>query len=437
MGTAMVNKMKLHAAALWAFTILGTAQCVPSGDLAGMDSALSLLLSATNWRIRVNVTFADISAGQGASSGQRPKIAVDSTNAKVLVVTTNGANGSRLALFRCNLDGSSCTYTDISAAQGASSGTTPSLVIDNANSKLLVATDNGANGNRLALFRCNLDGSSCTYTDISAAQGASSGTNPSLTIDSANSKLLVATENGANGSRPALFRCNLDGSSCTYADISAGQAASSGRVPDIAIDSANGKLLVVTGNTANGNRLALFRCNLDGTSCTYADISAGAGPNSSSISTVPGASAPMKFDAVNGKIVAVSSMGGSGQAMLFRCNSDGSSCSFADGSVGQGQGSATTLALAIDSANRKILIAANNGSKSNSLFLNRCNIDMTGCSCVDLSGALGTINNGLNPAITFDTTSGKMFIAVASNANGGRAGLFIVDLAKPTEAIAQ
>jgi hypothetical protein len=78
-------------------------------------------------------------------------------------------------------------------------------VIDAINAKLLVVTTNDANSGKPALFRCNLDGTGCTYTDISAGQGTGSGFGPSAVIDTINDKLLVLTANGTNADKPGLF----------------------------------------------------------------------------------------------------------------------------------------------------------------------------------------------------------------------------------------
>ncbi|HEY3236076.1 MAG TPA: hypothetical protein VGJ84_15270 [Polyangiaceae bacterium] len=145
------------------------------------------------------ISTADISAGQGVSSGYNPSLVVDEVNGKLLVVAGDANNANRPALYRCALDGTSCTHTDISAGQGTTGDFYPNrdsdAVIDTVNQKLLVATTNAANGGRPALFRCELDGSGCTYTDISAGQGLESGDYPSVLIDTENRKLLVLTTN--------------------------------------------------------------------------------------------------------------------------------------------------------------------------------------------------------------------------------------------------
>lgn len=78
-------------------------------------------------------------------------------------------------------------------------------MIDTMNGELLVVTLDRANSYKPALFRCNLDGTACTYTDISAGQAAESGYQQSALVDRTNAKLLVTTANGANSYKPALF----------------------------------------------------------------------------------------------------------------------------------------------------------------------------------------------------------------------------------------
>jgi hypothetical protein len=241
--------------------------------------------------------YANISAGQADASGESPSAVIDTANKKLLVATTSFTNNERPALFSSNLDGAIPAYADISAGEGALSGYYPSAIL--AGSNLLVVTSNGARDNRPGLFRCNLGGSGCGYVDISAGQGGSSGGYPSAVIDTVNNKLLVATTNGANGHRPGLFRCAVDGTACSYSDISAGQGAESGWNPTAIVDTVDKKLLVVTANgTSPSQKAALFRCELDGTACTFSDISAGQGPGS-------GSSPRAVLDPIRHKLLAV------------------------------------------------------------------------------------------------------------------------------------
>src|SRR5262249_21333493 len=97
------------------------------------------------------VTHTDLGGGTG--DRHCPAVLVDSTNAKLLIVTWDGFGP---ALRRCNLDGSACTYTVLDYQSRAL--WEPAAAIDPINGKLLVVTDDPANSDRPALFRCNLDG---------------------------------------------------------------------------------------------------------------------------------------------------------------------------------------------------------------------------------------------------------------------------------------
>jgi hypothetical protein len=193
-----------------------------------------------------------------AGSGSLPSAVIDAANGKLLVVTVNGANSNKPSLFRCNLDGTSCSYTDLSAGQPPNSAVALSAVIDAPNGKLLVATEDVANGGKPSLFRCGIDGTSCSHADLAAGQAVNSGTAPSAVIDAANGKLYVATQNDANSGKPSVFRCNFDGTNCSHTDLSAGLGGGSGKHPSARIDAANGKLLVATTNGANLDAPGLF-----------------------------------------------------------------------------------------------------------------------------------------------------------------------------------
>ncbi len=375
--------------------------------------------------------YTDISAGQPSGSGINSSAVIDIANGKLLIVTDNGANGDKPALFQCNLDGTGCTYTDISASQPASSGIAPSAVIDMANGKLLVVTEDNANNNgEPALFRCNLDGTGCTYKDISAGQPASSLSGPRAIIDTANSKLLVVMDNFSNNDKLALFRCNLDGTDCTYTDISAGQPTDSGFYPSAVIDTANSKLLVVTMDKHNFNKPALFRCNLDGTGCTYTDISAGQPTDS-------GFYPSAVIDTANRKLLVVTEdMANFNKPTLFRCNLDGTGCTYTDISAGQpvessapgGADFPLSPSAVIDTANGKLLVVTEDNANNGEPALFRCNLDGTGCTYTDISAGQPS-NSGWNPSAVIDTTNSKLLVVTSDYANSaGKLALFSIGL---------
>lgn len=261
----------------------------------------------------------DISATQGANAVfGNIEAAIDLTNSKLLAVSNNQSQASKPWLFRCDADGSNCSDHDLSATQGANSGAGPSFVVDGSNNKLLIVTVNISQSNKPWLYRCDLDGTNCTDHDISASQGNNSAANIAIGIDSANNKLLVVTNNTSQSSKPWLFRCDLDGSNCTDHDISATQGNNSVTIASLAIDSANSKLLVTTTTGVGSGPLWLYRCNLDGSSCTDHNISGGLFGSHSKNGLI--------IDTTNNKLLALNSYLAPNGSVVHRCDLDGTNC---------------------------------------------------------------------------------------------------------------
>jgi hypothetical protein len=203
----------------------------------------------------------NISAGQGPIA--YPTVVVDTASAKLLVVAENGADSYKLGMIRCNFDGTGCTYADISTGQLPYTGYRVILpMIDSINDKLMVVTVSSTSNAidlPLALTRCELDGTGCSYQAIAPLRYDSS-VYPftSAVIDSVGSKLLIVTLSNDDHHKPVLYRCELDGTGCSYQDISAGQGRDSGWSPSAVIDSTARKLLVVTENGDNTYLPGLF-----------------------------------------------------------------------------------------------------------------------------------------------------------------------------------
>jgi hypothetical protein len=262
-----------------------------------------------------NCKYSDISPNGGQASGENPSAAVDTTNVRLLVVTRD-PNVAGPALSHCMLDGTSCTYQDLDAGGGPGNTATGITAIDGTNQKLLVSTSqpdaagmficdlggsncvwyalpagpgnatflgvDSVNAKFLVLYdsqrliRCDLDATSCVSADLSLLVSSQA---PSVfaAIDAVNGRLLLAF-NASNGT-PMLRLCASDATGCTTVDISAGGGAGSGAVAAVLTDTM-GHLLVVTevavpNTMTNSMRLGLLECALDGSNCINTDISTG------------------------------------------------------------------------------------------------------------------------------------------------------------------
>ncbi|MCW7474741.1 chitobiase [Leptospira levettii] len=354
-------------------------------------------------------TYVDVSAGQGSGSGNFPSAIIDRRNNKLLIATTNQANSGRLSLFRCNLDGTSCTYHDISSSQGTNSGIRPSITIDEKNQTILVATTNGANNNKLALYRCSLEISECSYKDISSGQANESGWHPSIGIDYLNDKLIVVTQNNSNNSKPSLFRCDLNGNNCIHTDISADQGNGSGFSPHLSIDYSNQKLIVVM---RSANKLSLRYCHLNGSNCIFRDI------------PIVGLENPFGvIDYSTNKYLIVANQTSIAKPLLIRCDMDGNNCGSVNFANLQSGNIGYYPNLVIDKVNEKLFISSiRKGTFLNSPNVWKCNLDGSSCTYLVFSSAY---SDDSNLRTLLDTNSGKILIITNNVTNSNKPSLFI------------
>ncbi len=305
-----------------------------------------------------NCSTIDISAGQsGAIEGRR--VLLDSTNSKLLLVAENVGNSRKPSLFRCDLDGSNCTHTDISAGRGTNSGLGVDAALDTVNSKLVAVARDGSNSNRLTLFRCDVDGSNCTNTDISL--GLSSSVPLQVVVDTINSKLLTTYR--VTSSQLGLIRCDLDGSNCSYTELTASESYVAFAHRSL-LDTANAKLLSVSWHTNSSGlvRLSLLRCDLDGSNCTHTDISGG---------SVNQLVAPDAVLDLNRSKLIVSTYGNTTRApAVVQCDLDGSNCNYSEIGAGYTQIS-SRMPLVIDTSNSRLLTVGGSFLATNRLYLHR------------------------------------------------------------------
>ncbi|MCW7468810.1 fibronectin type III domain-containing protein [Leptospira kanakyensis] len=356
-------------------------------------------------------TRVDITAGQVVNSGRYPSVVLDPINKKILIVTANQYSyPAKVSLFRCNLDGSSCTHTDISAGLGYEVGNNPQLLFDPINNKIIVITENNISYPiKVNLLRCNLDGSSCNNTDISTGLGVQIATSmqASAFIDPTSGKIIVITR--GNG-RLNLFRCNLDATNCTYTDVSAGQ--NNFMNPRAILDPINHKILI-TVMVTNGI-FGLIRCNLNGSNCSYRDIVAG------HLGYRPG----LGIDPINRKLLIITANSNI-KPNLFLCDLDGINCVNKDIASGIANGSGNNLFLVMDIINSKFMVITRDETNSTynaRLGLLHCNTDGTNCSYKIAGNA---INKIMEPTAVIDPIHGKVIIVGSTIADTGNPFLFI------------
>lgn len=281
----------------------------------------------------------------------------DAQNDRVLVAGFDErAGATRPALLRCQRDGSGCTYADISAGR-TGTFTGHGAALDVAGKKLLFVSDLGAGAP--FLHRCELDGTGCTATSTGASFTAGACRIPVL-VDTANRRVLTVTWTTTT----LLTRCGLDGLGCTTQAM----GPNTNICPDAAIDAASSKLLVFQRSNAD-QRPAVQRCELDGTNCVVNDVSGGF---AETVSELSGA-----IDTKNQKLLVVTSRTNAETFYLYRCNRDATGC--VGGPLGPpypaGQGPSQPKVV-VDTEHDKLFVF---GYAQTGFYL-RCNLDGSGCT---------------------------------------------------------
>ncbi|TGL37414.1 fibronectin type III domain-containing protein [Leptospira perdikensis] len=314
--------------------------------------------------------YRDISLGVGRNmQGHRPRILLDSLNQKIIVLSPFAPNYSdKLGYFQCDLSGLNCVFRDISAATGRGnrSAVDASAVIDYANQKLLIVTlDDSTSQGKTSLFRCNLDGLNCTQSDISSGLGNNSGYEPEITLDPYNNKILVVVrldnmQDSANRYKIRLIRCEVDGSGCQTSDISAGSSIVNS-YRQIQIDRINKKLLM-TGPEITAGSMTLFRSDLDGSNPESLNISGGVSGG--------GYYSTLTLDYPNQKLLAVG-RGPNMRPYLTRCNLNATGCVATDISLTYGNNSGDYPYAIIEPTNGRLLVTTLNRATNQTLSLFR------------------------------------------------------------------
>jgi hypothetical protein len=378
--------------------------------------------------------YVDISAGQGIGSGLNPSAVIDPINSKLLVVTTNLANGSRLGLFRCNLDGTECQYINIAAGMAPDTGINPSAVIDVVNQKLLIAFTNEFYESRLGVFVCNLDGAACVYVDISMERPFS-GLTPSVVIDK--QTMFVATndiDSKIGFTSCPLYRLydlrniNAIRNYCLHLDdiSGAGYAA-----PSAVLDSDSDSYFnVVATNIANG-RLSFIRCDLNKYICSARDLSSMAGVGGDT-----GLSPSAVIDTVHHTLhIATTNHGDYDTPGFFYCSLEPyfrlgpTKCSYRSISGGQGEGSGKYPSTVL--VYPKLYVATGDAFYDNRVGVSTCNADGTSCTAGTIITSNSAIigggsepNSGLSPSAAYDPVNKRMLYVTDNGANGNRLALF-------------
>ncbi len=299
---------------------------------------------------------------------------------------------------------------------------------------ILVTMNDIYNDNRTYTIAGTSDGEVTNYSlsiidndyalvNLSLGQANNSGKNPSLYIDSANNRFYVAARNGANGNRPAIYRCDsLNGTNCSsYTNFSASYTANAGYGPFVTYDSSSRSLYTVFYDfSGTGTTRAMKVDGDDATAVSSASITYGLG-------FTPTHSHAMLTS--TGRILFIDT--GTNTTLGIECNSlDLTACTaspyitFAVQST-QVQNIFGSRGFRYDSANAKILgvVTGEFGADNTQAFLPRGFVSTTAGSTVQDLMTTPLAYFGYTPDLEIDTINNRLIISTFDySGNRGGAG---------------
>jgi hypothetical protein len=196
----------------------------------------------------------------------------DSNDVVMLYVSQNATGINHLHATTCTADLAQCPteHVDLDPLGGQIADDVSAIRLPNG--KFAVAATAVNSDQRLSLYLT--DGTQAGTTVYFATNEAKSGLYPAMALDTKNGRLVIVSTNVTRQSRLYLTLCSLEAKPCLSVDIGAGAPENSGNFPSVAIDDDNEKILVVSKDDAGGARPRLTRCNLDGTACSTTEFSA-------------------------------------------------------------------------------------------------------------------------------------------------------------------
>jgi hypothetical protein len=354
---------------------------------------------------------------------------------KALFVTTSSDTGRHL-LFRCDMNGASCTVRIMENEAGLGRGIYGfrgrdpvfSVTLDAVTGTLYTAdSDGGAVMGRthLGLFRCPVAAPSCAYSDLSAQvdlEGLEEFC-PIVMLDENARKLRIATTarffefSYAPGfARPYLFSVGLDGTVGIARSIT--NTAATDIFSSASLDPVSNKLLFLVGN--GFDRPVLQQCAPDGTACVKRFVTVGTG-----IDAIALALPRLTLDNAAARfIVPFSDLARQSRPSLLSCPLSGLACAQADLSVPSQRGGIVgvgfpwpSLGAAVDPVRGKLLVSVSGSASDSRAVLIQCDLDGRGCVSTDASAGQAS-DSGYCPALTILPGSTRVAIAAQDGQQG-------------------
>lgn len=392
-------------------SIAGTISVQKASDESDVGSYAVYWGSSPTDKLDLTPIFEVKTTGQDISFPYEGLVPAGATTLLAFAKNPNGESATPVATT-----GSVDHYlvqVDVTDADAGAAGLAPAIALDTKNQKVVLALSSGLTGS-LGLVICNYDGTGCTQKDASAGQGVAAAIAPSIAVDTTNDKIHIAASDSANGDHLMYYTCDLSGNGCTATDISAATAQGAIEYPNIAIDPPTNQLWIVGQDDGSSQEPAVFHCALDATGCAH-HVYAGYGVNSGH--------APSVVVDVPGNMLYLGAYSTAGDNVVVQCAADGTAC-IADGFADAFTPLAAT-SIAADVASKRLYYMSRTVAGSDVLTV--CDLvtipAYNSCTPQELfAGDRADVESQFT-SVAFDPVHKRVLVAVADAEDGYRGTL--------------
>ncbi len=349
-------------------------------------------LTAGNYTITCTAT-----GGNGKSSSVNISVKVKSIG-YLYYVTVQSPTSYSWDLYRCNTDGSNCTVITTLTGNRSVDDYAAAPTVSVGENYMYYTSAMSETSYNWDLYRCNTDGSNCIVITTLTGNRSVDDYAAAPTVSVSESYMYYTSAMSETSYNWDLYRCNTDGSNCTVVTTLIGNLSIDDYAASPKVSVSENYMYYISALSATSESWYLYRCNVDGSNCTVITTLTGnwAMDDYATSPTVSVSESYLYYTSAQGRT--------SYSWYLYRCNANGSNCNSIatlTGNVREGLFRGYAAAPTVSVGEEYMYYISSQSSSSSLWYLYRCNTNGSSCSLITtLEGNYSSNNYAASPNIS-------------------------------------
>ena len=349
-------------------------------------------LTAGNYTITCTAT-----GGNGKSSSVNISVKVKSVG-YLYYVSVQSPTSYSWNLYRCDPDGSNCTVITALTGNRSVDDYAAAPTVSIGENYMYYTSAISETSYNWDLYRCDLDGSNCTVITTLTGNRSIDDYAAAPTVSVGENYMYYTSAISETSYNWDLYRCNLDGSNCTVVTTLMGNLSIDDYAASPKVSVSENYMYYISALSATSESWNLYRCNAAGSNCTVITTLTGnwAMDDYAASPTVSVSENYMYYTSAQGRTSYFWS--------LYRCNANGSNCSSIatlTGNVREGLFRGYAAAPTVSVGEEYMYYISSESSTSSLWDLYRCNTNGSSCSLIaTLEGNYSSNDYAASPNIS-------------------------------------